>query len=121
MTDALETVLHGFELQTPRIIKFMEEKKRDLLGQRVDSQPPGGHVEVVNPVVADLSIAIVAEHAPTAVEPMRIEGTHRRGPKPAIVVHAGGRHAVGQRLDLGPDLGCPSAGHFHLTNDPLLE
>ena len=43
------------------------------LGSVVDAQSPGGHVEVVNAVVADLAVAVVAKHPPRAVKAMRIE------------------------------------------------
>ena len=90
------------------------------LGQRINAQSPGGHVEVVNAVVADLAVAIVAKHPPRAVKSMRIEGVHGRRTEPAIVIDARRRRAVGQpALRLRPHFGRPRSGDFHFADDSV--
>ncbi len=93
--------------------------RRDLLGQRVDAQSPGGHVQIVNPVVADLAVAIVAKHPPRAMEPVGIERMLRRRPQPAIVVDARWRRAVGKRLGFAAHFGRPRPGDLHFADQAL--
>ena len=93
----------------------------DLLRQRCDAKPPRGHVEIVNAVVADLAVAVVAEHPPCLMPPMRIERPLRSWAEPAVVIRSARRRAVGLRLLDRASLRRPCASHLDLADDSVLE
>ena len=67
-----------------------------------DAESPAGHVEIVDPVVSDVTVSIIPVDPPVAVKAVDVEASDRGRPQPAIVVD------VGRWLDVGDDLAGPS-------------
>ena len=63
---------------------------------RVDAQPPAGDVDVVDAVVAHVAGAEVVPPVPAVMDAVGLEGHHRRGPDPQVVVEAVGLRPGGR-------------------------
>ena len=86
-----------------------------------DTQSPASHVEVVDSVVPDVSVAIVAVDSPVAVKPVHVEASDRSRPQPAVVVDIGGRLGVGDHFSGPPSLHVPGLGDADVSDQPRVE
>ncbi len=91
----------------------------DLLGKGIYTQTPGGHIQIVDSIIANFTIRIIAKHPPGSVETMLVECMFGGRAKPAVIIDAAWWLAVRNGFDGASRFGCPGAGDFDVADNSL--